>query len=144
MDEGLTVVTPYVTRLCRPIALSDCEDAVHEALTAVFVGMRGLRDPQGRRPQTRPGGGSLGLPQRLRGAAGSRLVWCPMQSRFVVGGMVATPEGDGTRFAVLGAARPAALRPLRWAYALVVRRRRSFIRKVAQRASLRPKSFNAP
>ncbi|MGO4418890.1 RNA polymerase sigma factor [Streptomyces sp. MCAF7] len=46
MDEVLTVVTPYVTRLCRPIALSDCEDAVQEALTAVFVGMRGLRDPQ--------------------------------------------------------------------------------------------------
>lgn len=46
MDEVLTVVTPYVTRLCRPIALSDYEDAVQEALTAVFVGMRGLRDPQ--------------------------------------------------------------------------------------------------
>ncbi|MGW3495984.1 RNA polymerase sigma factor [Streptomyces sp. NPDC001020] len=46
MDEVLTGVTPYVTRLCRPIALSDWEDAVQEALTAVFVGMRGLRDPQ--------------------------------------------------------------------------------------------------
>ena len=46
MDEVLTVVTPYVTRLCRPIALSDYEDAVQEALTAVFVGMRGIRDPQ--------------------------------------------------------------------------------------------------
>ncbi|MFD5582571.1 MULTISPECIES: RNA polymerase sigma factor [unclassified Streptomyces] len=46
MDEVLTVVTPYVTRLCRPIALTDCEDAVQEALTAVFVGLRGLRDPQ--------------------------------------------------------------------------------------------------
>jgi RNA polymerase sigma factor (sigma-70 family) len=46
IDEVLTAVTPYVTRLCRPIALSDCEDAVQEALTAVFVGMRGLRDPQ--------------------------------------------------------------------------------------------------
>lgn len=46
MDEVLTAVTPYVTRLCRPIALSDHEDAVQEALTAVFVGMRGLRDPQ--------------------------------------------------------------------------------------------------
>ncbi|MFE9499442.1 RNA polymerase sigma factor [Streptomyces collinus] len=46
MDEVLSVVTPYVTRLCRPIALTDSEDAVQEALTAVFVGMRGLRDPR--------------------------------------------------------------------------------------------------
>ncbi|MFI6564153.1 RNA polymerase sigma factor [Streptomyces sp. NPDC050534] len=46
MDEVLTAVTPYVNRLCRPIALSDSEDAVQEALTAVFVGMRRLRDPQ--------------------------------------------------------------------------------------------------
>ncbi|MET7695244.1 sigma-70 family RNA polymerase sigma factor [Streptomyces sp. NPDC005483] len=46
MDEVLTVVAPYVTRLCRPIVLSNCEDAVQEALTAVFVGLRGLRDPR--------------------------------------------------------------------------------------------------
>jgi hypothetical protein len=31
--------------------------------------------------------------------------WCLMQSRFVVGGMAARPEGDGTRFAVLGGLR---------------------------------------
>ena len=30
--------------------------------------------------------------------------WCLMQSRLVVGGMAAVPEGDGTRFAMLGAA----------------------------------------
>jgi hypothetical protein len=64
--------------------------------------------------------------------------WCLMQSRFVVGGMAAVPEDDGTRFAMLGAARPAALRPLQWAYARGVRRRRAFIRKVALRAALRP------
>ncbi|MFI0901545.1 RNA polymerase sigma factor [Streptomyces sp. NPDC020983] len=46
MDSLLTAVTPYVTRLCRPIALSQWEDAVQEALTAVFVGLRGVRDPQ--------------------------------------------------------------------------------------------------
>ncbi|MGO4418889.1 hypothetical protein AB4Z54_09045 [Streptomyces sp. MCAF7] len=63
--------------------------------------------------------------------------WCLMQSRLVVGGMAAVPEGDGTRFAMLGAARPAALRPIQWAYALGARRSRAFIRKVALRAALR-------
>ncbi|QKW07754.1 hypothetical protein HUT18_16555 [Streptomyces sp. NA04227] len=45
--------------------------------------------------------------------------WCLMQSRYVVGGMAAVPEGSGTRFAVLGALRQPwaasaqqALRPL--------------------------------
>ncbi|MEU1791202.1 hypothetical protein ABZ553_36095 [Streptomyces sparsogenes] len=64
--------------------------------------------------------------------------WCLMQSRLVVGGMAAVPEGDGTRFAMLGAARPAALRPVQWAYGLGGRRGRAFIRKVALRAALRP------
>lgn len=31
--------------------------------------------------------------------------WCVMQSRFVVGGMAAVPEGAGTRFAGCGALR---------------------------------------
>ncbi|GGQ97832.1 hypothetical protein [Streptomyces flaveolus] len=31
--------------------------------------------------------------------------WCLMQSRYVVGGMAAVPEGSGTRFAVLGGLR---------------------------------------
>ncbi|RST08256.1 hypothetical protein EF910_02890 [Streptomyces sp. WAC07149] len=31
--------------------------------------------------------------------------WCLMQSRFVLGGMAAVPEGDGTRFAFFGALR---------------------------------------
>lgn len=64
--------------------------------------------------------------------------WCLMQSRLVVGGMAAEPEGEGTRFAMLGAARPAALRPVQWAYALGARRSQAFIRKVALRAALRP------
>ncbi|GAA2515881.1 hypothetical protein [Streptomyces longisporus] len=45
--------------------------------------------------------------------------WCLMQSRYVVGGMAAVPEGSGTRFAVLGGLRQPwstpfqrALRPL--------------------------------
>ncbi|MFI5684458.1 RNA polymerase sigma factor [Streptomyces sp. NPDC051636] len=45
MDELLTLVTPYVTRLCRPIAPADTADAVQEALVTVFRGVRGLRDP---------------------------------------------------------------------------------------------------
>jgi len=64
--------------------------------------------------------------------------WCLMQSRLVVGGMAAVPEGDGTRFAMLGAARPAALRPVQWAYALGAHRSRAFIRKVELRAAVRP------
>lgn len=31
--------------------------------------------------------------------------WCLMQSRLVIGGMAATPDGDGTRFAGCGALR---------------------------------------
>jgi RNA polymerase sigma-70 factor (ECF subfamily) len=46
MDELLTLVTPYVTRLCRPIAPHDAADAVQESLLAVFRGLRTLRDPQ--------------------------------------------------------------------------------------------------
>ena len=45
MDDLLTLVTPYVTRLCAPIAPADTADAVQESLTAVFKGLRGLRDP---------------------------------------------------------------------------------------------------
>ncbi|MEW2246117.1 MULTISPECIES: hypothetical protein [unclassified Streptomyces] len=79
-------------------------------------------------------------PLGLRSAFEVRLApgWCLMQSRLVVGGMAAVPEGDGTRFAFLGAARPAVLRPLQRAYALGGRRGRAFIRKVERRASLRP------
>jgi hypothetical protein len=37
--------------------------------------------------------------------------WCLMQSRVIVGGMAALPEGDGTRLAVLGGLRNRYARP---------------------------------
>ena len=65
--------------------------------------------------------------------------WCLMQSRLIVGGMAAVPEGDGTRFAVLGATRPTALRPLQWVYGRLLgeRRGQEFVHRVAERARLR-------
>jgi hypothetical protein len=39
--------------------------------------------------------------------------WCLMQSRFVIGGMAAVPDGTGTRFAILGGLRGPLRRPLR-------------------------------
>ncbi|MFE2912580.1 SRPBCC family protein [Kitasatospora indigofera] len=39
--------------------------------------------------------------------------WCLMSSRFVVGAMAATPEGDGTRFGSLGGFRVPGARLLR-------------------------------
>ncbi|WP_377269027.1 RNA polymerase sigma factor [Peterkaempfera sp. SMS 1(5)a] len=45
MDELLRLLTPYVTRLCRPIAQADTADAVQESLVAVFRGLRSLTDP---------------------------------------------------------------------------------------------------
>ncbi|MFB7468977.1 hypothetical protein ACFCZ1_36765 [Streptomyces sp. NPDC056224] len=38
--------------------------------------------------------------------------WCLMQSRFVVGGMAAVPEGDGTRFAFFGGLRLPGIEPV--------------------------------
>ncbi|MEE4419059.1 MULTISPECIES: hypothetical protein [Streptomyces] len=38
MDDLLKLVTPYVTRLCGPIAPRDTADAVPESLLAVFRG----------------------------------------------------------------------------------------------------------
>lgn len=68
------------------------------------------------------------LGQRARFDVVLRPGWCVMQSRFLIGGMAAAPEGEGTRFAFLGglrlpgirlldpilrpAARPLALRPI--------------------------------
>jgi len=73
---------------------------------------------------------------RARGRLGQRASfdvvlrpgWCVMQSRFLIGGMAAAPEGESTRFAFLGglrlpgirlldpmlraAAQPLALRPI--------------------------------
>ncbi|BAJ29309.1 MULTISPECIES: sigma-70 family RNA polymerase sigma factor [Kitasatospora] len=46
MDELITVLTPYVGRICAPIALDQATDAVQEALIAVFRGLPGLRAPE--------------------------------------------------------------------------------------------------
>jgi hypothetical protein len=86
------------------------------------------------------------LTARARGRLGQRAGfdvvlrpgWCVMQSRFLIGGMAAAPEGERTRFAFLGGlripgmalldpllrpvARPLALRPIsRLEYRLRVR-----------------------
>lgn len=45
------------------------------------------------------------LGHRARFDVRLRTGWCLMQSRCVVGGMAAVPEGSGTRFAVLGGLR---------------------------------------
>nr|WP_254879028.1 sigma factor-like helix-turn-helix DNA-binding protein [Streptomyces sp. NA04227] len=46
LNDLLGLLTPYVSRLCRPIALDHSADAVQEALIAVFQGLPRLRDPQ--------------------------------------------------------------------------------------------------
>ncbi|MFG2822724.1 RNA polymerase sigma factor [Kitasatospora sp. NPDC048365] len=45
LAELLELVTPYVRRLCGPIALDDGPDATQEALIAVFRKLRQLDDP---------------------------------------------------------------------------------------------------
>ena len=45
MAELLDVVSPYVGRLCGPIALDDGPDAAQEALITIFTGLGQLRDP---------------------------------------------------------------------------------------------------
>ncbi|WP_370364405.1 RNA polymerase sigma factor [Catenulispora sp. GP43] len=45
MSRLLDELTPYVGRLCAPIALSDAPDAAQEALIAVFQNLRTLREP---------------------------------------------------------------------------------------------------
>jgi hypothetical protein len=45
------------------------------------------------------------LGQRARFDVVLRPGWCLMQSRFLIGGMAAVPEGAGTRFAFLGGLR---------------------------------------
>ncbi|GHC75747.1 DNA-directed RNA polymerase sigma-70 factor [Streptomyces flavofungini] len=46
LNDLLELLTPYVNRLCRPIALTDTADAVQEALIAVFRGLPKLKDPR--------------------------------------------------------------------------------------------------
>jgi hypothetical protein len=52
------------------------------------------------------------LGQRARFDVVLRPGWCVMQSRFLVGGMAAVPEGAGTRFAFLGGLRIPGMRLL--------------------------------
>ncbi|GGW80503.1 DNA-directed RNA polymerase sigma-70 factor [Streptomyces lucensis JCM 4490] len=46
LNDLLSLLTPYVSRLCRPIALGNSADAVQEALIAVFQGLPRLKDPR--------------------------------------------------------------------------------------------------
>ncbi|MFE4616054.1 RNA polymerase sigma factor [Streptomyces sp. NPDC056747] len=39
-------LTPYIARICAPIALADAPDATQETLLAVFRSLRSLKDPQ--------------------------------------------------------------------------------------------------
>jgi DNA-directed RNA polymerase specialized sigma24 family protein len=45
MAELLEVLTPYVCRLCGPIALDDGADAAQEALIKILTGIGKLREP---------------------------------------------------------------------------------------------------
>lgn len=45
MNDLLDQLTPYVGRICGPIALSNGPDATQEALVAVFRSLRTLKDP---------------------------------------------------------------------------------------------------
>jgi hypothetical protein len=53
--------------------------------------------------------------------------WCVMQSRFLIGGMAATPEGESTRFAFLGGLRLPGIGLLDW-----------LVRPAVERLALRP------
>lgn len=46
MHDLLDHLTPFVARICAPIALADGPDATQEALIAVFGALRTLRDPE--------------------------------------------------------------------------------------------------
>ena len=45
LNDLLDLLTPYVTRLCTPIAPADAADAVQEALISVFRNIGKLKDP---------------------------------------------------------------------------------------------------
>jgi len=67
------------------------------------------------------------LGQRARFDVVLRPGWCVMQSRFLTGGMAATPEGEGTRFAFFGGLRLPGIRLLD-----------AVLRPAAKRLALRP------
>ncbi|MEU9208065.1 hypothetical protein AB0D27_08965 [Streptomyces sp. NPDC048415] len=71
--------------------------------------------------------------------------WCLMQSRYVVGGMAAVPEGSGTRFAVLGGLRQSWFAPLQKALRPVGGTRgRRMIARARHRAAVRHGSQPTP
>ncbi|MBT2443561.1 RNA polymerase sigma factor [Streptomyces sp. ISL-36] len=45
LHDLLDHLTPYISRICRPIALDDGPDATQEALVAVFTSLKSLREP---------------------------------------------------------------------------------------------------
>ncbi|MER7405970.1 RNA polymerase sigma factor [Streptomyces sp. NPDC000070] len=45
MNDLLAEITPYVTRVCVPIAHDNRSDAVQEALLAIYRGLNTLREP---------------------------------------------------------------------------------------------------
>ncbi len=45
MDDLLLHVTPFVRRLCQPIAQTHSADAAQEALLAIYRGIHSLREP---------------------------------------------------------------------------------------------------
>jgi RNA polymerase sigma-70 factor (ECF subfamily) len=45
LSRLLELLTPYVTRLCGPIALQDTPDAVQESLIRIFQGIGQLQNP---------------------------------------------------------------------------------------------------
>ncbi|GGP79230.1 RNA polymerase sigma factor [Streptosporangium pseudovulgare] len=46
MNDLLSELTPYLGRICGPIALDNGPDAVQEALIAIFRNLGSLRDPR--------------------------------------------------------------------------------------------------
>ncbi|WP_415949672.1 RNA polymerase sigma factor [Streptomyces sp. KLOTTS4A1] len=46
LHQLLDHLTPYVARICTPIALAEGPDATQETLLAVFRALRSLKDPQ--------------------------------------------------------------------------------------------------
>lgn len=46
LHDLLEHLTPYIARICRPIALDDGPDATQEALLVVFRSLRSLREPE--------------------------------------------------------------------------------------------------
>ncbi len=67
MAELLDLLTPYVGRVCAPIALSQGADAAQEALVAVFKSLRTLKEPAALRGWVR----AIAVREAVRIARGS-------------------------------------------------------------------------